>query len=65
MSRINWLRYPRTRQEKAINATAIQDEDIKVYRVHIRNTRYLPSSWDDINRYTTRSWKAYRYTQYK
>lgn len=65
----NWLRYPRTTQERRANQDCRQDGE---YRAHIRGRRaphLLPEAWDDIpNRsIDNRNWKKLRKTkkQYK
>jgi hypothetical protein len=65
--RINWLRYPKTLQEKAVNNITILDEDIQAHRIRIRRSRIgynLPDVYDDRPKSMKRSWKAYRQTQY-
>jgi hypothetical protein len=59
----NWLRYPRTQNERRLNSAVLKDEG----EPHARNVRSgsnLPSSWDDFTRASQRSWKEHRRKQY-
>jgi len=55
---LDWIRCPKTIQERRMNLIAVEEG------IHIRH-RYLPNSHDDINRGIIRSWKSQRKTQYK
>lgn len=61
-------RSPRTRQEIAMNVAIAKDPECREFGV--RSPRRLvkdavPTSWDDLPRETSRSWKNHRKAQYR
>lgn len=66
--KINYLRYPRTRQEKCQTEALLKELEIEPLPIRVRRSRVghnLPDDREDVSRETLRSWKAYRKTQYK
>ena len=60
------FRTPRTHQEKCAAATALEvDGLLKRGRIKRRQGRALPTSWDDLKRGRTRSWKRHRTAQWR
>ena len=57
------FRLPGTMAEKRMNSLILKEEGEPAGRAR-RNPMYLPSSWDDIPRYTQRNWKSFRRTQW-
>lgn len=66
--RANWLKHPKTTQEKRMNQETFDSVYgiFKIVRAK-RNPRNLPDAWDDIRKTdaSNRNWKRYRKTQWK
>ena len=60
----NWMRYPRTQNERSMNGAALAEEGEPRAR-NVRLGNNLPSSWDDLYRTSQRSWKEHRRKQYR
>lgn len=63
--RYNFLRYPRTQQERRETLRAL--DELAEYGVHPSwsRHRYLCTAWDDIPRTRERNWKRQRRTKYR
>ena len=62
-----YMRHPRTKAEKKANIyNKLEFDDLKIKFCRARrNSKNLPTSWDDVWKFNERCWKKFRKTKYK